>query len=938
MRVAKGDASGVCVAIRVRPFVQFEEARGDQNVVAIVDGEPRIAISASDYRTFDHVFGPNEAQETVFSSAVTGLIDGIFDGYNATILAYGQTGSGKTYTMGTAIDFKSNLAEEQLGIIPRSVMRIYDMIEDAKMKAAEKNQLSPTYVIQVQFVEIYMDDIKDLLDESKGKNIFILEQDNVMIMKGARMLEVSSVEQLMEALSAGSKRRTVGCTKMNDQSSRSHAIFSIHLKITRPKIVEEAGDTPVDTETVKTKFHFVDLAGSECMDQTGAEGQTAKEGIDINMGLFHLGQVINALTSKRSYIPYRSCKLTRLLQDSLGGNSRTLMIACISPSSANERHSLGTLNYASNAKKIQNLVTKNVTSSANQEAYLRQKINELEAKIMLYESGKLVYNPEGKVSQSDLYKENMALTKERDALKLKVESLSALLDEKQTQIISMAHREIDAAAAFRKANGETNENEDPVAELAKKYIEQNQKLYDDLMEARKENEMLVRQKEHLQSCLANKYEVPDIADDNESSLPEDFRSVIKDIVRRRKMVREVTAKEEQVQLDVTQEDEEEEHADEEEAEDEEIPNAELSMVEQELDEIAIEAEKENQKDLSQLVQVNADINVYEKVIEKLVEDLNRQRIAEKMYDEKCRALSEQIAHAEKERDNLMFTMKNDKKGSNDKKELDRRLKEVSEKYEARIRDLKKEEARVRSLENSLKLSDKKREQTEAELRRHQEKLSNLQKTKDDLKRKMEQDNRKYQEQMKIATKQIKDLKSDLHKRDVDLNKLKNKDQKRIDELTRELDKLRLKQQQQPAVVPERKTLGARKVLGGVLNRSKIEAFLQKMISFMMGKASRVVLSDKRKMDMDALIKQRTEKQQELNSLKKRLHANRFTSNMIIEMQSQLDALQNDIDHLTKTINDHAAQIEDVKDVSFFDTGVTLFTRKATVKTTRLARF
>ena len=233
-----------------------------------------------------------------------------------------------------------------------------------------------------------MDDIRDLLVQGdQQRNILVVEKDNAIVMKGASSRTVTTVEHLMEALAEGSRKRTVAATKMNDMSSRSHAIFSVHLRCRREKVAEDASpDDPPDIETVTTKFHFVDLAGSECMDQTGAEGHVAKEGIDINMGLFHLGQVINALTSRRSYIPYRSCKLTRLLQDSLGGNSKTLMIACISPSSANERHSMSTLSYASNAKKIVNQVSKNVSSSAGVEALLRKRINALEAELLLYQS------------------------------------------------------------------------------------------------------------------------------------------------------------------------------------------------------------------------------------------------------------------------------------------------------------------------------------------------------------------------------------------------------------------------------------------------------------------------------------------------------------------------------------------------------------------------
>lgn len=261
----------------------------------LTPGDNRIALSPNDYRTFDHVFGPDDSQQHVFEQAVIGLVDGLFDGYNATILAYGQTGSGKTYTMGSAFDLKNRISADQLGIIPRSVLRIFDRIDNDRSKAVENGTYMPECEVHVQFVEVYMDDIRDLLVPGKQeRNILVVEQDGNIIMKGASIRNVTNAEQLMEALNEGSKKRTVASTKMNDESSRSHAIFSVHINLQRAKIqevaavkeeTEDAENEILDIEKIKTKFHFVDLAGSECMDQTGAEGHVAKEGIDINMGL-----------------------------------------------------------------------------------------------------------------------------------------------------------------------------------------------------------------------------------------------------------------------------------------------------------------------------------------------------------------------------------------------------------------------------------------------------------------------------------------------------------------------------------------------------------------------------------------------------------------------------------------------------------------------------
>lgn len=506
--------------------------------------------------------------------------------------------------------------------------------------------------------------------------------------------------------------------------------------------------------------------------------------------------MINALTSKRTHIPYRSCKLTRLLQDSLGGNSKTLMIACISPSSANERHSLSTLNYASNAKRIQNQITKNISSAAGQEAALRKKINMLEAELLLYKSGRVV-NQGGQSGYSDLYKENLELTKERDRLKLKVESLTAAVEDYQVRMVALSHREVDAAVAQRRnnpGNEENDENDDPVAEIAKKYIEENHKLSDQYTESQKECEVLRRQVEHLRSCLANKYDVTSGGGDVKIEAP-DVQELIAETVRRVNMLRKVTANEEKVERieSIDEDNEDEEMIDDEHASDEEDEGNTLdySMEDQENDERAIEDEKQNERDLRKLVDVNADITSYQKIIDDLVESLKRQAAMQTQYDAKCRALSEQIINAEKERDRALEDMKSNKsRGSS--KESDKKNKQIINDYERKIKDLKKEHARIKSLEKSLQEAMKKQQKTEADLKKYRDMVTNLQKIKTDLKTKMDADNKKAQETASKANKKIRELEKEANRREIMARKTKSKDQRVIEQLNRQIDQLQQK--------------------------------------------------------------------------------------------------------------------------------------------------
>ncbi len=286
--------------------------------------------------------------------------------------------TGKTHTMGSAAD--PSIKEEQFGIIPRVINNLFDMIHDK-----EEIDGCSTYKVHVQFLEVYGEDVRDLLDHTKTAKVTIRETaDGELFVKGAKEEYVGSLEQMMKTLEDGTRNRSTAATKMNQTSSRSHAIFTVFLehtlhsadaadatgggarsgtrsgesRATSGGLASTASDSGGKKEVRKSKFHFVDLAGSERAKRTGAHGVQLKEGININQGLLALGNVISALGDEKKrgkvFVPYRDSKLTRMLQDSLGGNSKTLMICCVSPALSNLTESINALRYANRARNIQN--------------------------------------------------------------------------------------------------------------------------------------------------------------------------------------------------------------------------------------------------------------------------------------------------------------------------------------------------------------------------------------------------------------------------------------------------------------------------------------------------------------------------------------------------------------------------------------------------------
>ncbi|RZC76117.1 hypothetical protein C5167_000248 [Papaver somniferum] len=345
----------VQVLVRCRPLSDEEQRLNIPKVISCNEQKREVNILQSIANkqvdrsfAFDKVFGPKAQQRSIYDHAISPIVNEVLEGFNCTVFAYGQTGTGKTYTMVGGIKTKGGELSAEAGVIPRAVKQIFDTLEAQKAD----------YSMKVTFLELYNEEITDLLapedtsprssDDRQKKPISLMEDGKGgVIVRGLEEEVVYSANEIYSLLERGSaKRRTVD-TLLNKHSSRSHSIFSITIHVKESTMEEE--------ELIKCgKLNLVDLAGSENISRSGAREARAREAGEINKSLLTLGRCINALVEHSGHIPYRDSKLTRLLRDSLGGKTKTCIIATISPTVQCLDETLSTLDYAYRAKNIKN--------------------------------------------------------------------------------------------------------------------------------------------------------------------------------------------------------------------------------------------------------------------------------------------------------------------------------------------------------------------------------------------------------------------------------------------------------------------------------------------------------------------------------------------------------------------------------------------------------
>nr|CBN80889.1 Kinesin-like protein KIF21B [Dicentrarchus labrax] len=816
-----------------------EKIEGCHVCTLVTPGEPQVLLGKDKAFTYDFVFDINSEQQNIYQACVYKLIEGCFEGYNATVFAYGQTGSGKTYTMGTGFDV--GLSQQEQGIIPRAVHHLFEGIQNRRVRAQESGSQPPEFKVTAQFLELYNEEILDLFDgsrdpesRSRKSNIKIHEDASGSIYTtGVTSRLVHSEEEMLQCLKLGALSRTTASTQMNAQSSRSHAIFTIHLCQMRvcqqPQMnggAENGGgengelngvdSSPIaqpEFETLMAKFHFVDLAGSERLKRTGATGERAREGISINCGLLALGNVISALgdqAKKGGHVPYRDSKLTRLLQDSLGGNSRTVMIACISPSDRDFMETLNTLKYANRARNIKNKVVVNQDKTSQQISAMRAEIARLQMELMEYKAGKRVACEEGSEGYRDLYQENAMLQRENDTLRLRVKAMQETIDHLNTRVTHLLANEVSTLLT------KSSEGNEEIGALIQNYIREVEELRTKLLESEAMNESLRRQAARIssRSSFPSSTLSPTPGHPPGSSpAPMSMEAEMTDVLRRAKMDIERLKKKERRQRRMSPElekglkkrvklhnhengengqsrengqngeidsddnyTEEESGCDEDEGEDEE-EGREEEEDEFDSDESLVDSDSDSDEKANfqaDLADLTCEIEIKQKLIDELENSQRRLLLLKLQYEEKLILLQNKIRDTQLERDRVLqnlMSMENytEEKASRIKQEYEKRLKEMN-------RDLLKLQAAQKEHARLLKNQGR----YERELKKLQLEVNDMKKAKVTLMKQMKEEQQRRRMVEAKRNREIAQLKKEQRRQEYQIRALES--QKRQQEL------------------------------------------------------------------------------------------------------------------------------------------------------------
>ncbi|XP_056908533.1 kinesin-like protein KIF21A isoform X12 [Takifugu flavidus] len=798
------DESSVRVALRIRPQLAREKIEGCHICTYVMPGEPQVILGKDKAFTYDYMFDMDSQQDAIYTTCTEKLIDGCFEGYNATVFAYGQTGSGKTYTMGTGFDV--NIGDDELGIVPRAVHHLFQGIEERREAAQAQGRPVPEFKINAQFLELYNEEVLDLFDSSRDmkqkSHIKIHEDANGGIYTvGVTTRTVGSEAEMIQCLKLGALSRTTASTQMNVQSSRSHAIFTIHLcqvRVCASDNQENETDNRVSNgnsemdeyETLTAKFHFVDLAGSERLKRTGATGDRAKEGISINCGLLALGNVISALgdRSKRaSHVPYRDSKLTRLLQDSLGGNSQTVMIACISPSDRDFMETLNTLKYANRARNIKNKVMVNQDKASQQISALRTEIARLQMELMEYKSGKRMAGEDGVESFSDMFHENSMLQTENSNLRVRVKAMQETIDAQRARLTQLLSDQANQALG-RAGEGGTEE----IGNMIQSYIKEIEDLRAKLLESESVNEHLrknLARASNRQSlyggpgafasaALAPEKETSDIIELAKKDLEKlkkrekkKKKSVNKDEVLDNELEKS-TEKEllerEDAEMEVQEDSDHEEGEEEEEEEEEE----EMDVEESSDDSDSESDEKENFQ--ADLANITCEIAIKQKLIDELENSQRRLHTLKQQYEQKLMMLQCKIKDTQLERDRILHNMNSVESGSEDK------ARKIKAEYEKKLSVMNKELQKLHSAQKEHARLLKNQSQYEKQLRKLQTDVAEMKKTKVRLMKQMKEQQEKNRMNESRRNREIASLKKDQRRQEHQLKLLEA--QKRQQEL------------------------------------------------------------------------------------------------------------------------------------------------------------
>ncbi|NXS22969.1 KIF4 protein, partial [Mystacornis crossleyi] len=632
-------------------------------------------------------------------------------GYNATVLAYGQTGSGKTYSMGGTYTANQEY-EPSVGVIPRVIKLLFE----------EKQQRQDwDFVLKVSYLEIYNEDILDLLCPSRERSQISIREDPKEGIKIVGLTErsVTCAQETVSCLEQGNNSRTVGSTAMNSQSSRSHAIFTICID------QKKKNDKNC---SFHCKLHLVDLAGSERQKKTKAEGDRLKEGININRGLLCLGNVISALgddNKKGGFVPYRDSKLTRLLQDSLGGNSHTLMIACVSPADSNLEETLNTLRYADRARKIKNKPIVNVDPQAAELHQLKQQVQQLQVLLLQAHGGTLPVSLNGLAPSESL----QSLMEKNQSLQEENQKLSQGLSEAAGQTAQMLERIILTEQENEKMNAKLEQLQHHA--VCKLDLQKLVETVED--EEFKENVEVIR---NLQQVLAElqseNASTPEAAADLSNSEQDSPGEA------------EVGQESKRASNDFSTQ-----HA---------LRQAQLSR---------------------ELLELNKALTLKEALAKKMSQNDTQLGPIQSQYQTNIKDLELEVSNLQKEKEELVLALHMAKKDINQAKLSERRRKRLQE-LEAQINELKK---KLNEQSKLLKL----KESTERTVSKLNQEIREMKQQRVRLMRQMKEDTEKFRQWKQQKDKEVIQLKEKDRKRQYELLKLERDFQKQANVLRRKTE-------------------------------------------------------------------------------------------------------------------------------------------------------
>ncbi|KAL9836776.1 chromosome-associated kinesin KIF4A isoform 2-T3 [Geothlypis trichas] len=700
----------VRVALRCRPLVPKETSEGCQTCLSFVPGEPQVVVGNDKAFTYDYVFDPSVEQEEVFNTAVSPLVRGIFKGYNATVLAYGQTGSGKTYSMGGTYTANQEY-EPSVGVIPRVIKLLFE----------EKQQRHDwDFILKVSYLEIYNEDILDLLCPSRERSPISIREDPKEGIKIVGLTErnVTCAQETVSCLEQGNNSRTVGSTAMNSQSSRSHAIFTICID------QKKKNDKNC---SFHCKLHLVDLAGSERQKKTKAEGDRLKEGININRGLLCLGNVISALgdeNKKGGFVPYRDSKLTRLLQDSLGGNSHTLMIACVSPADSNLEETLNTLRYADRARKIKNKPIVNVDPQAAELHQLKQQVQQLQVLLLQAHGGTLPVALNGLAPSESL----QSLMEKNQSLQEENQKLSQGLSEAAGQTAQMLERIILTEQENEKMNAKLEQLQHHA--VCKLDLQKLVETVED--EELKENVEVIR---NLQQVLAELQSENAAATEAAAELPN--------------------------------------------SEQDSPGGAEVGQESKRASDFSTQHALRQAQLSRELLELNKALTLKEALAKKMSQNDTQLGPIQSQYETNIRDLELEVSNLQKEKEELVLALQMAKKDINQAKLSERRRKRLQE-LEAQITELKK---KLNEQSKLLKL----KESTEHTVSKLNQEIREMKQQRVQLMRQMKEDTEKFRQWKQQKDKEVIQLKEKDRKRQYELLKLERDFQKQANVLRRKTE-------------------------------------------------------------------------------------------------------------------------------------------------------